>query len=301
MKKKKSVILCVDTGIDDVVGIAIALNLKQLDVKLLVCDQGNTTIKNTTTNTLGVLDILSAPEIPVVKGCLPENGRFICKAHGENGLAEYSFDNITRQAINLSAEDAIYKIAKENNSVEIIQLGPSTSTAYALKKYPDLNNYISRIIVMGGSIDEKLDTKNPYLEFNISSDPESAEIVLNSGIDILMVPSEMGLIGKLDYFDIYKTKNMNSTGLFIEKIYRGHKHRRLKSGIATCDAAAVVAAVYPEIFEIKPAYGFVKYFHSVDTGVCLFDYNKKPNLQVCTNINIKKFKKVYFKVIKKLP
>ena len=301
MKKKIPVILCVDTGIDDVVGIALVTKLKDFDIKLIVCDQGNTTIENSTMNTIGVLDLLACSNIPVVRGSQPTTGRFIYQAHGNNGLAGHVFDNFSKQPLNISADEAIYTTAKQNPNCIIIQLGPSTSTASALQKYPDLKKYINRIVVMGGSIYEKLETIKPYTEFNVSSNPEAAEIVLGSGIEILMVPSEMGIIAKLDYYDIYKTKNLNQTGAFIEKLYRGYHHRRLSSGIATCDACAIMATAYPKIFEIKPTYGFVKYFDSVKTGVCLYDYSKKPNMFVCTNIDIKKFKKLYFKILKKSP
>lgn len=301
MKKKFPVILFVDTGIDDAVGIILATKLKNLDIKLIVCGHGNTTIENATNNTIGVLDIISAKDIPVVKGFEPDKLRFIFNAHGENGLAGYQFEESSRQAINKPADALINDILKENPGTIIIQIGPNTTLAKTLVNFPDSKNYISKIILMGGSIEEKLDTTTPYTEFNISSDPESAEIVISSGIDILMVPTEMGRYAMLDYYDIYKTKNTNATGAFIEKLYRTYKHRNVENGVATCDSTTIFAASNPEIFEIKPVYGFVKYFDSVKTGVCLYDFSKPANMSVCTNINVKKFKKLLFKTLKKLP
>lgn len=301
MKKKKPVILFVDTGIDDAVGIALATKLDDIDIKLIVCEHGNTTIENSTNNTIGVLDIISAPNIPVIKGVHLENPRFIFNAHGENGLAGYTFEKSERKIIESPNVDFIYKTIKENSKVTLIELGPCTSLAETLKSHNDVKDYIEKIIIMGGSINEKLDTTKPYAEFNISSNPEAAEIVLSSGIDILMVPTEIGRKAFLDYYDIYKTKYSNLTGNFLEKLYRNYKHRAVKNGVATCDCTTVFASVYPEIFEIKPVYGFIKYFDTINSGVCLYDFNKKPNMSVCINIDIKKFKNLYFKTLRKLP
>ena len=43
----------------------------------------------------------------------------------------------------------------------------------------------------------------------------------------------------------------------------------------------------------------IEYFDSVDTGIITMDFRKKPNAITCTEINIKKFKKLYFDLLKK--
>ena len=135
----------------------------------------------------------------------------------------------------------------------------------------------------------------------MASNPEAAELVFTSGIDTLIVPSEIGRIGKFDYQDIYKIKNTNYTGSFFEILFRNYKHRKVSKGVATCDCVTILSAFYPEIYEIKPVYAFIKYFDNIDSGVCLFDFNHEPNMNVCTNIDINKFKKLFFKLLKKLP
>ena len=43
----------------------------------------------------------------------------------------------------------------------------------------------------------------------------------------------------------------------------------------------------------------VKHFKELDSGVAVVDYKKTPNVVVTKNINIPKFKKMYFNAIKK--
>lgn len=303
MKNKLPVILSVDTGVDDAVAIAMAFASKNLDIKLIVCEHGNASLENVTKNTLGILELIDASGVQVVLGTLPSEKRQkqIYNAHGNNGLGGYILDSNNRTYSMRPAEDLIFDVANSNEDVCYLNLGPSTTLASAINKYPELVGKIKKIVFMGGSINERLDTQNPYAEYNVASDPESAETVLNSGISVLMVPTEIGRKAFLDYYDIFKTKTMNRTGDVFEKIFRNYRHRAVKNGVATCDSTALFAYSKPEIFTLKPVYGFVKYFDNIDTGVCLFDFNHKPNMEVVTDVDIKQFKKHYFKLLAKLP
>ncbi|MBQ9790599.1 MAG: nucleoside hydrolase [Clostridia bacterium] len=303
MKKKIPVILSVDTGVDDAVAILMSLASKNLEIKLIVCGHGNASLEHFENNTIGVLELASAPQIPVILGTLPSEKRQtqIHNAHGTNGLSGVILETGNRKFSMRPAENEIFRIAQETENLHFINLGPSTTLASTITKFPEIKNKLKKIIFMGGSIEERLDTQKPYSEYNVASDPESAEIIFKSGIDILMVPTEIGRKAFLDYFDIFKTKTTNHTGEVLEKIYRNYKHRALKFGVATCDSATIFSIDCPEIFHIQPVHGFVKYFDNIGTGVCLFDFENTPNMNVVTDVDIKKFKKHYFKLLSKLP
>ena len=304
MKKKIPVVLCVDTGIDDAVAMFLALKNPKIDIKLFVCGRGNTTVDNTAENTFDLLDYVDAPNIPVVKGKEPSEKRkvLIRKAHGDNGLGNYEFANKTkRKPLSVSSDEAIYDVACKNQDLIIITFGPLTSLASAIDTHPDLCSKVSKLFVMGGSLLEKESNPTPRAEFNTASDPESAETVLKSNMQIVMVPSEIGRTATLDYYDIFRTKTLNSTGALLEQLFRHYNSFGFDGGLTTCDTTTLFALTNPEIFKFVPAFGEIKYFKSFNSGMCLFDFNKTPNMIVATEIDTKKFKKLYFKHLKRLP
>ena len=65
---KTNVILDVDTGIDDAVALMMAVKSEKLDIKLITTDVGNVEPVFSARNTLNVLDLIDAENIPVAKG-----------------------------------------------------------------------------------------------------------------------------------------------------------------------------------------------------------------------------------------
>ena len=139
----------------------------------------------------------------------------------------------------------------------------------------------------------------PYPEFNAACDPEAAEVLMKSNLKIEIVPMEMGHTAYLDWQEVFKTKNTNHTGEVLEIIFRSYKDRHVKNGIATHDGCAVAYVTNPKIFKVSDVFAKVKYFDKIATGIMTVDFNKKPNSKVCISMNIKKFKKLYFKCLKK--
>ena len=72
------------------------------------------------------------------------------------------------------------------NKITYIILGPSTTLALLLKTFPEILSKIERIVLMGGGIDHGNVSK--WAEFNVYQDPESLNIILNSGIEAIIFP-----------------------------------------------------------------------------------------------------------------
>ena len=87
------------------------------------------------------------------------------------------------------------EITRSPQPVTIVALGPLTNLAEALLATPSLAEKIARIVIMGGAlrvagnireISPRID--NSYAEWNIFCDPYAADVVLQSGAPITLVP-----------------------------------------------------------------------------------------------------------------
>lgn len=86
---RQRVILDVDTGVDDALAIILAVRSPELEVLGITTVSGNVPVLRCTANTLLVLEVLEAPDIPVVSGAaapLVKAAFTAAEVHGEDGL-----------------------------------------------------------------------------------------------------------------------------------------------------------------------------------------------------------------------
>ncbi len=302
---KKNVILDVDTGVDDAIAIALACYLKNLNVTLIATGGGNTGVDNVTTNTLNILQFIQKGMVKVAKG---EDGilskkPFVLQVHGKTGMGEYDFEPLKIKPVETDVVSAMHEALQENEELTtIIALGPSTNVAKLLNAYPDDKKKIEKIVISGGLFEDIGKHAKPYSSFNVAFDNVATEVVLNSGEDILIVPSNHGHTAYLSYEDVYKTKIANATGAMFEQIFRSYRDRHVKDGVATHDLCAVFAVSNPEMFDIVDSRVWIEYSDLANAGILKFDFKSSTsNVKVALNVDIEKFKKVYFKTLKRMP
>jgi len=303
MQKKIPVIFDTDPGIDDSVALAMALFSEELDVKLITTVAGNVGIDNVTSNTLKLLEFFGRTT-PVARGAAAPLKRKLEDAswvHGAFGLGEYEFPELKSQAIDKNAVEAIHDILKNSEEkISIIATGPLTNIAAFILTYPKLKNKIEKIVFMGGSLDG-VGNKTPYAEFNIGVDPEAADIVFKSGLELVMCPMEMGHSAYFNKRDIARIKVTNYVGAMFEVLFRTYKDNHVKNGAATHDSCTASYLIEPKIFKTKRAYVTVEIIDTVKTGIVVCDFSKKSrnifNMSVCTRINVIKFKKLFFTIM----
>lgn len=89
MANTKKLILDVDTGIDDAIGILLAVKSKQFDILGITTVCGNVSVDAATLNTCKVLELVEADNIPVIKGSatpLLRAPHYEHRVHGEDGI-----------------------------------------------------------------------------------------------------------------------------------------------------------------------------------------------------------------------
>ncbi|MFO7689721.1 MAG: nucleoside hydrolase [Cryobacterium sp.] len=182
------VILDVDTGIDDALAILFAVAHPGLDVLGISCVAGNASLENVVQNTLRILDVAGAGDIPVAAGArrpLLEPARSASHVHGAGGLGALVLPETARIPVPASSIELMHRLIRASaRPVTLVALAPQTNLALLLRQYPDVVENIERIVFMGGSA--SVGNATAVAEFNVWHDPEAAAIVLDSGVPTYM-------------------------------------------------------------------------------------------------------------------
>ena len=188
--KKTKIILDTDIGddIDDAFALAYAYNNPKIELL------GVTTVfKDTMSRAKQVLkyfDSVNEKNIPVRAGIgTPIKQPIITfesdKNHNGKGYphpCQYDESYDKYQVDNESAVDFIARMVdKYPKEIVLVPIGPLTNIAAVITNHPNLVKKINKIILMGG------DAAEPQPEWNILCDPEAADIVFRSGIDVYCV------------------------------------------------------------------------------------------------------------------
>lgn len=201
----KKIILDVDTGSDDAVAIMLAALHPDIDLLGVCAVNGNLPLKNTLENTLRVIELVGVQDkVPVAKGCarpmvkdllpgrehnpytkpykIDENGNYIGYHHPYFDLPE----SVTKPVKENFITWYIDTIKNCPEKVTLVPVGPLTNIGMLLRADPTVLDNVEEIVIMGGGHAES--NHSAAGEFNIWADPEAAEIVMQSGAKITLVP-----------------------------------------------------------------------------------------------------------------
>ena len=185
------VILDVDTGTDDAVALMIAALSPDLELVGATTVNGNTTVDNTTENTLRVFDWIGMPDVPVHRGMSQPLARTQMeqrnparRIHGD--LLDLPPAIRAQLQPGHAVDWLIETYLASDGDIVLCPVGPLTNIATAIQKEPAILAKIPQIVLMGGAHDHG--NMTPSAEFNIWLDPEAARIVVNCGRPIRMIP-----------------------------------------------------------------------------------------------------------------
>lgn len=296
--EKRPVIIDVNVGIDSAMGLGLSLFNDDLDIKLVTTVGGCVKLNTCLQNTLHILDVFNK-NIPVGKGAeRPLIKRPIeASIEGLNGLGSYVYDStFTSKHISGSAADLMYKtIVKSDKKVDVICYGPATNLANLLTSYYDAKNYIGKIYLLGGSLNE-IGNITPFAETNFFIDPHAVQIILNSGLDVTIVPMQIGLNWGFKPVYLDKIRNFNRTGeLFAELLSdNGVSNVEALYGVTmACFTAA------PELFETKPAKVGVELADKVKIGTSYVKYTSDANCNIVVDCDYDKMQSLFEETLKK--
>jgi inosine-uridine nucleoside N-ribohydrolase len=249
------VILDCDPGHDDAIALLLALASPEIELLGVTTTYGNQTLEKTTANALRVLELAARADVPVAAGAERPLMRELAVAahvHGESGLDGPVLPPAREKP---SSADAVAfvadRIRASGRPITLVPTGPLTNVA----RYLDTHGAegIERIVLMGGSIAEGNFT--PAAEFNVWCDPEAAQRVFSSGLDVTMIGLDVTHKAVLGPALEERLREAGRIGTFVAELNtffsRYHRATYGWDGAPVHDAVAVAHVIRPGLVETQ--------------------------------------------------
>ncbi|OCG74371.1 nucleoside hydrolase [Microbacterium sediminis] len=266
-----SIILDVDTGVDDALAILTAALSPEIELVACTTTWGNVDVDTAARNTAFVLDMAGRSDVPVARGAEgPSDGRtatFSTEVHGEDGQGGHADTSFVPALADETAVELILRLSHERpGGLHLVAVGPLTNLAAALEADPTLPERIREVTIMGGNF---LAPGNitAAAEANIWHDPEAAQRVVEAAWTCTFVGLDVTMRDMLEEHHLGALAAGGEIGRYCARIldfyydfYRGETGRRcagnhdaLAVGIAAGLATVSLAPVGP--IEIDTTHG----------------------------------------------
>jgi purine nucleosidase len=317
------VILDVDTGIDDALGLLYICAAPEARILGVSTVAGNVDLTRATRNTRAVLALAGRPDIAVWPGCdrpLIRTTERASAVHGESGLGHAI---LPEPAASANARDAVEEIVAaaraHSGELVLVATGPLTNIAVALMREPELPTLLKRLVLMGGAFKEGGNV-TPAAEFNIWHDPEAAHIVFNRfggagaaplvavGLDItrqtLLLPDHVAELAR-------RCAGAQHAGPLLRFLDDATRHyfefmeqREGRRHFVMHDPLAIAAAIDPTLIETTAVAVDIETSGALASGMTLADWRgvwrRKPNAQVATAVRAERFIEAFLAAMERL-
>ncbi|USG64329.1 nucleoside hydrolase [Brevibacillus ruminantium] len=298
----KKVIIDVDTGIDDALALSYAVHSPALEVLGVTTTFGNIAVEEATRNTLQILELLGASQIPVYPGAsrplfreLKEKAKLF---HGENGLGNIELDRPQTAAKDVRASSFMIAQAKQHpGEVTIITVGSLTNLAAAIMAEPKLVDLVERVVVMGGAVTVP-GNRTPVAEANICAAPEAASLVFQSGIPVTLVGLDVTMQTLLtrEHLQAWRELGTHVSRSFAdmcEFYMNAYAQVGNVKGCALHDPLAVGVVIDPTFVKATPMHVAVDTSGGPSDARTIGDRRKQPaaapNVEVCLEVDQERF------------
>ena len=260
-KGRQALIIDCDPGVDDAVGLLLALAAPQLEVLAITTVGGNVPVEKTSRNARIVREAAGREDVPVFAGAAKPLVREPFGAgefHGAEGLGDVDPFEPEGPLSPGHAVDALIDIVRSRptKSVAVAVMGPMTNLALALRRAPDLIERLGVVVVMGGARSEGGNI-TASAEFNIWADPEAASEVFDSGVKVVafgldathQVRATEARIARIEAVRGWAAALAASTLRFSQQVEReivGWEAAPLH------DPCTIAWLMRPDLFELKP-------------------------------------------------
>ena len=249
------ILLDCDPGHDDAIALLLALASPEVELVGVTTVHGNQTLEKTTANALKLLEFVGRTEVLVAAGAERPIRReaFVAEyVHGESGMDGPTLPAPTTEPVAAHAVDFIAEtVLASDEPITLVPTGPLTNIGLFLALHPDAAAKVERIVLMGGAYGEGNVT--PAAEFNIWVDPEAADRVFSSGLDVTMIGLDVTHQAIFGPEPTARVKAAGRVGAMVAELLefygRFHKQSYGWDGSPIHDAVAMAHAFRPGVVE----------------------------------------------------
>jgi inosine-uridine nucleoside N-ribohydrolase len=252
-----------DPGHDDAIALMLAVASPELELAAVTTVAGNQTIEKVTANAIRVLDVAGS-DLPVAAGAgraLVHPAATAADVHGETGLDGPDLPPPSRAPEDVHAVELMARLLRERPHT-LAAIGPLTNVALLLALHPELAGRIERLVIMGGAVGDGNVT--PAAEFNVWVDPEAAQRVFTSDLDLTMVGLDVTHRALLSAETAEGLRAVGRAGAVVADLHAFYRRFHLEvyghDSTPVHDALAVASLIRPELLgtELLPV--------EIDTG-----------------------------------
>ena len=260
MNQRKVIIDC-DPGQDDAVMLLLALACPdEFDILGITTVAGNVPLDLTQRNARIMCELADRTDVPVFAGCdKPMRHELITaeNVHGKTGIDGVAVYQPAMPLQDQHAVDFIIEtlLGAENDSITLVPTGPLTNIGEAMSRQPDILPKIREIVLMGGAMREGGNT-TPSAEFNILEDPDAAQIVMQCGRPLTIVPLDVthqALVSQIRIEQIRALDTPVGTAVvgMMEFFNRFDSEKYGSDGAPLHDPCTIAYLLKPELFKGK--------------------------------------------------
>lgn len=197
MSTRRRIVLDTDMGTDadDALCLALALASPELDLVAVTTVSADTGRRAAIARRL--LDLAGRSDVPVHAGLAsPRTAGASFLWLGDEGDFLLAKDEPVAGISAEPAVDALVRLLRAEDGLEVVAVGPMTNLAAAIEREPSLAARIARLTVMGGHVRRVAYEGHEFphgVDYNLCSDGASSKLVLSAGMPIRLVTADVTL------------------------------------------------------------------------------------------------------------
>jgi len=295
------VLIDCDPGYDDLIAIVLAFASPEVEVLGITTVVGNQPLEDATENALRIVEFLGRDASVGAGADRPLVREFPFPRTQAPGDADVRRDipelpAARGRAVGEHAVDLLARLLLDaTEPVTLVPIGPLTNVALLLLRHPAAAERIGRIVLMGGAVAEGNVTT--AAEFNIYVDPEAAQRVFMSGIDLTMVGLDVTYRAIVSPAALEELRGLGRTGRVVAGLLEAFPpYRRYPwypEGYPVHDALAVAEVVRPGLLTTVHRNVVVECGSELTLGRTVVDLRERtgrpPNCHVAVDVDVDGF------------